>query len=330
MIEILLKNKEILQVKSVSEIWDLSLDFHVMQLVDYTTEELRWLEEKFGVNFSIMKQYEDIEISSHFLATDTQVAFHISIPYYNKEKKLVEAPIFFVISSQGLFFFSNSEVDVFFNKTYSNRFSQLQKLATTKDILRFQIEFISDYYADITESETKKVKALSSTILLEKEFSKQVMDLITRYKFNNLLIKESLIETTRVFNLYKKSSWEHTIDIKETIESELNDLSVVSDYIQFNFDRLDDLKENVSNKIDLEQNYIFKMLTVVTVCIALPTLIAGVYGMNFEHMPELKTRFGYPIVIIAMLFSMVLPFIYFKRKKWLINNSGLINELTTG
>jgi len=91
----------------------------------------------------------------------------------------------------------------------------------------------------------------------------------------------------------------------------------VSDYIQFNFDRLDDLKENVSNKIDLEQNYIFKMLTVVTVCISLPTFIAGVYGMNFVNMPELTTTFGYPITIIAMIFSAILPYLYFKRKKWL-------------
>jgi magnesium transporter len=88
------------------------------------------------------------------------------------------------------------------------------------------------------------------------------MDLITTYNFNNILLKESLIETTRVFNLYKKSSWKQKIGVRETIEAELNNLSVVSDYIQFNFDRLDDLKENISNKIDLEQNHIFKTLTV--------------------------------------------------------------------
>ena len=116
--------------------------------------------------------------------------------------------------------------------------------------------------------------------------------------------------------MYKKSSWGKRNDIKETIESELNDLSVVSDYIQFNFDRLDDLKENVSNKIDLEQNYIFKILTIVTTCISLPTLIAGIYGMNFANMPELNSTFGYPIILVLMVLSAVLPIIYFKRKKW--------------
>ena len=317
MIEIFLKNKGIVKVKSTKEISNENLDFHVMQFIDYTSQEISWVEEKFGTDLSIMKNFEDIEISSHLLVGKDQVAFHISLPYYNGEKTLVEAPIFFVITSKGLFFFSNSEVDFFINKNYSGKVFQVQKLSEMSDFLKFHIEFISDYYADITESETKKVKALSSTILLEKKFSNDVMDLITRLNFNNLLIKESLIETTRVFNLYKKSSWEQKIDINDTIETELSDLSVVSDYIQFNFERLDDLKENVSNKIDLEQNYIFKMLTVVTVCISLPTLIAGVYGMNFEHMPELKASFGYPVVIVVMILSAILPFIYFKKKNWL-------------
>ncbi len=107
------------------------------------------------------------------------------------------------------------------------------------------------------------------------------------------------------------------MELKESIRAELNDLTVVFDYIQFNFDRLDDLKENVSSKIDLEQNHIFKMLTVVTVCISLPTLIAGIYGMNFEKMPLLKSVYGYPLLLIVMTLSAVLPFLYFKGKKWL-------------
>jgi magnesium transporter len=105
--------------------------------------------------------------------------------------------------------------------------------------------------------------------------------------------------------------------VKDKIDEELNDLAVVSDYIQFNFDRLDDLKENISNKIELEQNKIFKLLTMVTFCISMPTLIAGIYGMNFQNMPELATKYGYLFALIAMLLSVVIPLVYFKRKKWL-------------
>ena len=317
MIEILLKNEEIIKVKNTDEISEQDLDFYVMQFIDYSDKETDWAKTRFGLDLSIIEHYEDIEISSHFAASENQVSFHFSIPYYDKEKNITETPVFFIVSASNLFFFSNSDIDNFINKTYAYKFSKLHPFKDLRQIFKFQIEFISDYYADMTESEAKKIKTLTNTILLKKEFSNEVMDIITRYRFNNLLLKESLIETTRVFHLYKKSSWEQKIDIRQTIESELTDLAVISDYIQFNFDRLADLKENVSNKIDLEQNYIFKMLTVVTVCISLPTLIAGVYGMNFEKMPELKTQYGYPIVVIAMLISAVLPFMYFKRKKWI-------------
>jgi len=317
MIEIILKNKEIVKARDIDEITNDNLDFNVIQFTDYTKSDISWVEEKFGLDFSIMQHYEDIEISSHFLENANQASFHFSIPFYNKDKILVEEPIFLIMSADGLFLFSNSEPDDFFNKTYSNKFRALHELSEINMIFKSQIEFITDYYADITENLTKRIKTLANRVLIEKQFTNDDMDVITRLNFNNLLIKESLIETTRVLNLYKKSKWEQQMAIRERIETEINDLSVVTDYIQFNFDRLDDLKENVSNKIDLEQNHIFKMLTVVTVCISLPTLIAGVYGMNFEDMPGVKTNYGYFMVLTTMIISVVLPIIYFKRKKWL-------------
>lgn len=317
MIEILLKNKKFHKVQSVDELSTLALDFHVMQFIGYGDSEINWLKNNYGLDFTIMKHYEDIEISSHFLENENQAAFHFSFPYYNEEKKIIEEPIFIIISQLGLFLFSSSKLEHSLNKMYLNKLKALRELAETKDILEFQFGFISDYFADITENLARKIKTLANTILIEKRFSNIEMDSITEYNFSNMLVKELLIETTRVYRLYLKSNWEQKMNLKENIRADLNDLTVVYDYIQFNFDRLDDLKENISSKIDLEQNHIFKMLTIVTVCISLPTFIAGVYGMNFEEMPELKNSYGYPIALIAMLCSAILPFTYFKRKKWL-------------
>lgn len=153
--------------------------------------------------------------------------------------------------------------------------------------------------------------------MVEKRFNGDDMDTVTKNNFNNLLIKESLMEVTRIYSLLRKSNFGKEGILNESINTELADLTVVSDYIQFNFERLDDLKDNMNHKIDLEQNYIFKILTVITMCIALPTLIAGVYGMNFDVMPELKWYYGYPLVLLLMILSAVLPYLYFKKKKWL-------------
>lgn len=319
MIEILLKNKEIIKVNSTAEIKAEQMDFYAIQFIDYTDEQISWVGQHFGINCSLMRRHEDIEISSHFLVKRNQIAFHISIPYYDAEdeKKLIEAPIFFVMSDKGLFFFSNSAIDKFFNQKYSAKFSELQEVSNIRNILTYQLEFIADYYADITENEAKQIKKLVASVTLKNEFSEDVTDLITQLNFNNLRLKESLIETMRVFNVYKKNSREEDRDTKERIEAELDDLAVVSDYIQFNFERLDNLSTNVTNKINLEQNHIFKVLTIITLCISLPTFIAGIYGMNFKNMPELDVPHGYPIIIAVMILSAVLPYLYFKKRKWL-------------
>ncbi len=317
MIEILLKNKETILAEDTSKIEPSGLDFFIMQLRDYSDADIHWLEENFDLDFAIMKHYEDIEISSHFLEDSKQAAFHFSIPYSNRENKMVEDHIFIIMSNAGVFLFSTTTLDGFFNKVYSRKVRTSQGLNDRRSVFKFQFAFISDYYADVTENLSRKIKRLANAVLIEKEFTSEASDAITKFNFSNLLLKEALIETTRVFTLYVKSDWEEGMDLKESIKAELNDLRVISDYIQFNFDRLDDLKENISNKIDLEQNYIFKMLTVVTVCISLPTLIAGVYGMNFKNMPELHEKYGYPTAIIVMILSIVLSFWYFKRKKWL-------------
>jgi len=55
----------------------------------------------------------------------------------------------------------------------------------------------------------------------------------------------------------------------------------------------------------------------ITFCISMPTLIAGIYGMNFQHMPELASKYGYGCALLAMLLSVVIPLVYFKKKKWL-------------
>ncbi|MBO0752406.1 MAG: magnesium transporter, partial [Bradyrhizobiaceae bacterium] len=60
-----------------------------------------------------------------------------------------------------------------------------------------------------------------------------------------------------------------------------------------------------------------KIFSVAAVVLMPPTLIASIYGMNFKHMPELDFEFGYPVAILLMVVAAVLPYIFFRWKKWL-------------
>jgi magnesium transporter len=69
--------------------------------------------------------------------------------------------------------------------------------------------------------------------------------------------------------------------------------------------------------INIEQNAIIKIFSVVAVVFLPPTLIASIYGMNFTFMPELAWPFGYPVAIALMLGSALAPLVYFRRRGWL-------------
>lgn len=318
MIELISKDGRKYSAAGTDEIVNEKLDFVVIQLHDYTPSDLDWLGKNYNLDFAIMAHYEDIEISSHLLETDSQIAFHFSIPYFNKMGKMMEEPVFIIMSDNRVFLFTSSILDKYLADIYSIKLLDIQKLANQSDgLLTFPFEFVSDYYADITENIAKKIKVIATKILIENSFTDENINLVTYYSFNNMLIKESVNEAIRIFNLCKKSDFGKKEKVKDVINAEQEDLVVVSDYIQFNFDRLRDLQDHINNKIDFEQNRIFKILTVVTVCIALPTFVAGVYGMNFEVMPELKWAYGYPLAIFIMILCAILPYLYFKKKKWL-------------
>ena len=69
--------------------------------------------------------------------------------------------------------------------------------------------------------------------------------------------------------------------------------------------------------ISVEQNMIIKIFTVAAAVFMPPTLIASIYGMNFTYMPELSLWFGYPLILLFIIISALIPYFFFKKKKWL-------------
>ena len=116
-------------------------------------------------------------------------------------------------------------------------------------------------------------------------------------------------------HIYSVVERRNTIPILSNVLIETNSSKILSLGVDNCYIELVELYP-CNSKIELEQNKIFKILTIITVCISLPTLIVGIYGMNFKHMPELKWVLGYPIIVLVLILSFIFPLIYFKRKKW--------------
>ena len=102
-----------------------------------------------------------------------------------------------------------------------------------------------------------------------------------------------------------------------TIKTLVRDVRSLVDHANFLNNKATFLLDAVLGIINVEQNAIIKTFTVASVALMPPTLIASIYGMNFEHMPELGWRIGYPLALGLMVATAVVPVWYFKRKGWL-------------
>lgn len=101
------------------------------------------------------------------------------------------------------------------------------------------------------------------------------------------------------------------------IKTLVRDVRSLVEHANFLNNKAQFLLDAVLGIINVEQNSIIKTFTVASVALMPPTLIASIYGMNFETMPELKWAFGYPMAILMMIGSAILPVWYFRKKGWL-------------
>lgn len=104
---------------------------------------------------------------------------------------------------------------------------------------------------------------------------------------------------------------------KATLKTLSRDLRSLNQHAAFLGQEVNFLLEATLGLISIEQSNIIKIFSVAAVAFLPPTLIASIYGMNFQHMPELDWPFAYPIALVLMVLSGVLPVLYFKRKGWL-------------
>ena len=110
---------------------------------------------------------------------------------------------------------------------------------------------------------------------------------------------EIITETTRI---YLRDIYDHTIRVIDSIE----------DFREILASMIDIYLSSVNNKM----NDVMKVLTVITTIFITLTFIAGVYAMNFDYMPELKCRWGYPAILLFMTSVGTIMFTYFKKRRW--------------
>ena len=178
------------------------------------------------------------------------------------------------------------------------------------------MDTVVDHYFKILEDLGETIEDLQETLIQEP--APDTLVVIQNLKREMLFVRRSLWPLREVIStlvrgesqliskdviLFLRDVYDHTIQVIDTVETFRDMLSGM----------LDIYLSSVSNKM----NEVMKVLTIIATIFIPLTFIAGIYGMNFEFMPELKWKFAYPVLWLLMLAVFVGMIIYFKRRKWL-------------
>ena len=132
-------------------------------------------------------------------------------------------------------------------------------------------------------------------------------------------VRESLVSIGRLL-LYlanEADSMQWAKDTRAQLRGMQRDVHSLSDHAAYLSNKITFLLDAMLGVVNLEQNNIIKLFSVVAVVFMPPTLIASIYGMNFKIMPELKWEYGYYMALVVMVVAAIGPLAFFKWKKWL-------------
>jgi magnesium transporter len=132
-------------------------------------------------------------------------------------------------------------------------------------------------------------------------------------------VRESLVSIGRVvlFVANEADSMKWPKEMRAQLKVMQRDVQSLSDHATYMSNKITFLLDAVLGMVSIEQNNIIKIFSVASVALTPPILIASIYGMNFKHMPELEWTYGYPAVLALMAVAAIVPYLYFKWRRWL-------------
>jgi magnesium transporter len=132
-------------------------------------------------------------------------------------------------------------------------------------------------------------------------------------------VRESLVGIGRLVMFFGQAGADakQAKDLRARLRIMTRDVRSLTEHASFLSGKINFLLDATLGMINIEQNAIIKIFSVVAVVFLPPTLIASIYGMNFDFMPELDWSLGYPLALALMLGSALAPYLFFKRRGWL-------------
>jgi magnesium transporter len=292
-----------------------------------TSQEDSQVQQYLGVDIPTREEMQEIEVSSRLYREGEALYMTAPFLYGVDTGEVASTAITFVLTPKAVVTVRYATPKAF--SVFAARAARNALQATTPDgVMLALFEQVVDRLADILErvgadmdrtSHAAFKAARSNQRASQKD---QVLKdaLITLGQVGEITARssETLVGLARIIS-FVAAEGEGLVrkENKSRVKTLARDVRSLSEHGTFLNEKATFLLDAVLGIINIEQTAIIKTFSVVSVALMPPTLIASIYGMNFEIMPELQWGIGYPLAIVAMIFSAVVPVIYFRRKGWL-------------
>ena len=242
----------------------------------------------------------------------------VKMLYYDEEEHEIEAEqVSIILGSNFVISFQEKEDDVFnfVRDRIRNGKGRIRKAGA--DFLAYAlVDAIVDHYFVIMEKIGEEIEVMEEELVTNP--SPETLQAIHNLKREMISLRKSVWPVREVISgleraesplihestcIYLRDVYDHTIQVMDSVETSRDMVSGM----------LDIYLSSVSNKM----NEVMKVLTIIATIFIPLTFIAGIYGMNFQYMPELQSKWGYPLVWLVMIAVLSSMIVYFKRKRWL-------------
>src|ERR1700712_4000632 len=297
-------------------------------LTDPTKAEDDFVESCLGIDIPTRAEMDDIEPSARLYSEEGAEFMTITVLYNSDTDEPQKTPITFVLRNNQLVTVRYADPKPFrlFERLVTRPTNNVY--TSGEKVMLGLIEAIIDRLAQLLETTGDEIDQISREVFRNKTTNvtrkaRDLQEIIERIgKKGDILTlaRESLVSISRLSSFHQTTETSNSKlakDLRQELKVLQRDAAALADHAAFLNSKISFLLDATLGLINLEQNQIIKIFSVAAVVFLPPTLVASVYGMNFDVMPELHSAYGYPAALGLMVLSAALPLWFFKRRGWL-------------
>ena len=290
-----------------------------VDLTASTKSERAWISTTYGLTLPGEDDVKDIEASARYYEEENgnlQLLTDFLLEEDDGHSRAVT--VAFSLTKNRLFSVHSDDLPVFRLVRMRAR-SRPGSIEDYKDVLLDLYATDAEYSADALEGMYQTLEEVSHRVLqneLSDQDTAEVLNAIAREEDLNGRIRRNMMDTRRAISFLMRGRL-LSADQFEEARQILRDIESIDGHTAYLFEKINFLMDANIGFININQNKIIKIFSVASVAFLPPTLIASIYGMNFEILPELHWKWGYPYSLALMIGSAIAPFLYFRRRGWL-------------